>query len=327
VDLTGRIARANHGMSSIEHGVLEIPKQQMRESDEANPRFRESFMQRLRRYVLGTAYALVPERIALLPRLTLLTIAHLLAPEAERDRLPEQPVYYSRRGLVGISNDLSLKSLIANYARGFFPVCHIGPMKWWSPEERAVIDPADTHVGKNLRRLLKQKKFTVTFDRAFGQVVEACARPREGKVPLTWITPMVMSAYSDAHRAGYAHSVEVWDQDGNLVGGLYGLAIGKVFFGESQFSSAEHSSKVAMVALHRHLREWGYHVRDGKWMTPHLASFGFKTMKRQDFQALLAKHVQEPSRIGPWSVDPRLDLADWAAKSTEAEPKLRQMHA
>jgi leucyl/phenylalanyl-tRNA--protein transferase len=302
------MARANHGMSSIEHGVLEIPKQQTRASAEANPRFRESFGQRLRRYVLGAAYALKPQRIALLPRLTLLTIAHFLAPEAERDRLPEQPVYYSRRGLVGISNDLSLKALIANYSRGFFPVCHIGPMKWWSPEERAVIDPADTHVGKNLRRLLKQKKFTVTFDRAFEQVVEACARPREGKVPLTWITPKVMNAYANAHRAGYAHSVEVWDQDGNLVGGLYGLAIGKVFFGESQFSRAEHGSKVAMVVLHRHLREWGYHVRDGKWMTPHLASFGFKAMKRKEFQALLDQHVGEPGRVGLWHVEPRLEL-------------------
>jgi leucyl/phenylalanyl-tRNA--protein transferase len=308
------MARANHGMSSIEHGVLEIPKQ-MRESAAANPRFRESFMQRLRRHVLGAAYALMPERIALLPRLTLLTIAHLLAPEGERrGRLPEHPVYYSRRGLVGISDDLSVNALIANYSRGFFPVCHIGPMKWWSPEERAVIDPADTHVGKNLRRLLKQKKFTVTFDRAFGEVVEACARPREGKVPLTWITPKVMNAYSEAHRAGYAHSVEVWDQEGKLVGGLYGLAIGKVFFGESQFSSAEHSSKVALVALHRHLRSWGYHARDGKWMTPHLASFGFKTVKRKEFQALLEQEVGKPGRVGPWQVDPGLDLADWPAK-------------
>jgi leucyl/phenylalanyl-tRNA--protein transferase len=180
-------------------------------------------------------------------------------------------------------------------------------MKWWSPEERAVIDPADTHVGKNLRRLLKQRKFNVTFDQAFAQVVEACARPREGKVPLTWITPKVMNAYLEAHKAGYAHSVEVWDHDDNLVGGLYGIAIGKVFFGESQFSRAEHSSKVAMVVLHRHLQEWGYHVRDGKWMTPHLASFGFKSMKRKEFQALLAQHIGEPGRAGPWHVEPRLE--------------------
>jgi len=321
------MARANRGMSSIEHGVLEIPKQ-MRDSAGDNPRFHESFMQRLRRYVLGTAYALVPERIALLPRLTLLSIAYLLAPEAERDKLPEQPVYYSRRGLVGISNDLSVNALTANYARGFFPVCHIGPMKWWSPEERAVIDPAETHVGKNLRRLLKQKKFTITFDRDFAQVIEACARPREGKVPLTWITPKVMDAYLEAHRCGYAHSVEVWDQEGKLVGGLYGLAIGKVFFGESQFSYAEHGSKVALVALHRHLREWGYHVRDGKWMTRHLASLGFKTMPRRYFQALLEKHVHEPGRVGQWSVDPRLDLADWPAKpSASPKPAPQPAHA
>jgi leucyl/phenylalanyl-tRNA--protein transferase len=201
-------------------------------------------------------------------------------------------------------------------------------MKWWSPAERAVIDPADTHVGKNLRRLLRQKKFTITFDKDFAGVIEACAQPREGKVPLTWITPRVMQAYLEAHRAGYAHSVEVWDGDGKLVGGLYGLAIGKVFFGESQFAFAEHASKVALVALHRHLREWGFHVRDGKTMTSHLASFGFKSLKRKDFLALLHDHVHEPGRSGPWSVDAKLDLADWPAKPRTASRQAAQpVHA
>ena len=106
-------------------------------------------------------------------------------------------------------------------------------MKWWCPEERAVIDPAETHVGKNLRRLLRQEKFRITFDQDFAGVIAACAAPRSGKVPLTWITPRVMQAFWKAHKAGYAHSVEVWDRENRLVGGLYGMAIGKVFFGES----------------------------------------------------------------------------------------------
>ena len=139
---------------------------------------------------------------------------------------------------------------------------------------RACRDRSSGHscaLGENLRRLLRQQKFKVTIDQDFAGVIEACAQPRTGKVPLTWITPRVMQAYYAAHQAGYAHSVEVWDQQGRLVGGLYGMAIGKVFFGESQFSYAEHSWKVALVALHRHLAAWQvHHLRDGKVMTDHL---------------------------------------------------------
>jgi leucyl/phenylalanyl-tRNA--protein transferase len=291
----------------------------------AEPEFTESLPRRLKRWVLGTAYALVPKRIGLLPRLLLLSVAHLLAPEAERERLPQDPNYYGKRGLVGISNDLSVKALLANYRAGYFPVCHIGSMKWWCPEQRAVIDPADTHVAKNLRRLLRQEKFSITFDRDFAGVIAACAAPRPGKVPLTWITPRVMHAYWRAHQAGYAHSVEVWDKNGRLVGGLYGLAIGKVFFGESQFSIVEHTSKLALVALHRHLLEWGYHVRDGKLMTQHLASFGFKSMPRAAWQELLKKHVDKPGRVGRWHFDPRLDLTDWPVRSPDPSKSARRV--
>jgi leucyl/phenylalanyl-tRNA---protein transferase len=284
----------------------------------ADPIFHESLAHCLRRWALGAAYALRPNRIALMPRLTLMSIARLFAPAGERDKLPDHPVYYSSRGLVGISNDLSVDALLANYKRGYFPVCHIGAMKWWCPDERAVIDPALTHVGKNLRRLLRQGKFTLTMDQDFAGVIEACAAPRPGKAPLTWITPRVMRAYWEAHKAGYAHSVEVWDEEARLVGGLYGLAIGKVFFGESQFSASEHASKVALVALHRQLAAWGYHLRDGKWMTPHLASFGFRAMPRDDFKILLDWYVDEPQEVGPWRLDPDLDLADWVHKESPA---------
>ena len=296
--------------TSVRDGVLEAASQFLDNLDQ-RPRFRETLSQRVRRWALGSAYALQPKRIGLMPRLIALSVAYFFTPEAEREKLPEHPSYYGKPGLVGISDDLSVAALLANYKRGFFPISHVGPTKWWSPEERAVIDPAETHVGKNLRRMLRQAKFRVTIDEDFAGVIEACAAPRPGKAPLTWITPRVMEAYWNAHKAGYAHSVEVWDAEGRLVGGLYGVAIGKVFFGESQFAAVEHMSKVALVALHRHLKAWGYHLRDGKVMTPHLASFGFKGIPREDYRALLARYVNEPGRVGRWRVDPDLALADW----------------
>lgn len=316
-------ARSLHGergsvgaaITKIENGVIEV-EQHVQVCPVPGPRFAETVSQRLRRWVLGSAYALAPKRIALMPQLIVLSIAHFFSAGALRKLLPEHPRYYSKRGLVGISDDLSVNALIANYKRGIFPVCHIGAMKWWCPEERAVMDPAATHLSRNLRRMLRQHKFTVTFDQDFAGVMEACARPRPGKVPLNWITPRVMEAFFAAHEAGYAHSVEVWDSESRLVGGLYGLAIGKVFFGESQFSAVEHASKIALSALHQHLSFWGYQLRDAKWMTSHLAGFGFRNMPRQVFQALVHLYANQPGRVGRWSVDPRLDLADWQQDAT-----------
>ena len=277
----------------------------------AAPRFQETWEQFLRRIVLGVGYALRLKRIALLPRLWLMTIAYYLSPKAKRNKLPAPPRFYSERGLIGISNDLSVPALIDNYARGFFPVCHMGPMKWWCPEERAVLDPAQTHIGRNVRRLLRQGTYTVTMDTAFGRVMEACARPRGGKVPLTWITPQVMRAYWRAHEAGYAHSVEVWDENGALVGGLYGLTIGKVYFGESQFHAVRDTSKLANAVLHRHLVAWGFKLCDCKWMTSHLAGYGFRPVAREGFTSLLQWYVDEPVRFGRWEFDPKLDFVNW----------------
>ena len=269
------------------NGVAHEPDRIAVRPSGAAPRFHETLEQFLRRMVLGVGYAVRLKRIALLPRLWLMTIVYYLTPKAERDKLPPLPRFYSKRGLVGISNDLSVPALIDNYARGFFPVCHIGPMKWWCPEERAVVDPADAHVARHVRRLLRQNKYTVTMDKAFGSVMEACARPRGGKVPLTWITPQIMRAYWQAYKAGHAHSVEVWDEDGTLIGGAYGLAVGKVYFGESQFCTVRDTSKLANAVLHRHLTAWGFKLCDAKWMTSHLASYGFRPMARDDFLSLL----------------------------------------
>lgn len=179
--------------------------------------------------------------------------------------------------------------------------------------------PKNTHVSKNVRRLLRQGKFRVTFDQDFPRVIEACARPRSGKTPLTWITPRIMKAFWALHKAGYAHSVEVWDGSDQLVGGLYGLAIGDVFFGESQFATAEHASKVAITVLHCHLAEWGFELRDAKYISPHLTTLGFRNISRKTFQALLQRHASTEGRVGPWSVDDTIDVPRWKLGLTANE--------
>jgi len=297
--------RFRRGAMTKPEGGATAPK-----SQDIEPCFHENWEQRLRRWGLGALYALKPSRIALLPRLWLMTVNYYLTPRPERDALPALPHFYSDRGLIGISNDLSVPALLANYARGYFPVCHIGPMKWWCPEERAVLDPADSHMSSNVRRLIRRQKFTVTMDKDFAGVMEACARPREHKTPLTWITPQIMRAFWSAYKAGHAHSVEVWDEEGNLVGGLFGLVVGKVYFGESKFSRVRDASKVATAYLHRHLAAWGYVLCDAKWMTQHLESFGFHPMPRDQFLSLLPWYMEEPGHMGRWEIDPALNPAD-----------------
>jgi leucyl/phenylalanyl-tRNA--protein transferase len=275
------------------------------------PQFRESFAARLRRWVLGSAYALQPKRIALMPRLTVMTLAHVFGLAEAHSRIPEHPAPYGKHGLVGVCENLSVANLVDGYRRGLFPVCHLGPMKWWSPAERAVLFLEHTHIENNLRRILRQGKYRVTFDRDFAGVMQGCAEPRFGKIPLTWITPRVMHAFWALHEAGYAHSVEVWDGEDRLVGGSYGLAIGDVFFGESQFSRVRDTSKIATAVLNCHLASWGFVLRDAKWLTGHLANLGFTVVGREAFEAILRRHAHGPGRLGRWTVDGSLDVAEW----------------
>ena len=279
----------------------------------SSPVFAEARSATLRRLALGALYPLRPVSIGLLPVMLGLTAEYLASPQSAARRLAA-PKYRGWQGLVGVSEDMRPEAMLDAYRRGMFPFGHVGPMKWWSPAVRAVLYPHETRIEKNLRRLLRQERYAITFDRDFAAVMRACAEPRPGKTPLTWITPKMMRTFWALHEQGHAHSVEVWDGEGRLVGGLYGLAAGNVFFGESQFSVVRDASRIAVAALHCHLAHWGFCLRDAKWPTEHLASLGFREMPRDQFLAELSAHAWKPGRVGRWSLDPTLDLATWQTR-------------
>jgi leucyl/phenylalanyl-tRNA--protein transferase len=282
--------------------------------DKSRPVFRETPAALARRIALGLAFPLRPIRVRVLPAVLSLTVEFLVTPATAERRL-EAPKYRGWQGFVGVSEDLSPPALLDRYRRGLFPFCHVGPMKWWCPAVRAVLVPDQTHIEKTLRRLIRQAKYKVTFDADFAAVMRACAEPRPGKTPLTWIIPKIMRAYYGLHKAGHAHSVEVWDAEGRLVGGVYGVACGGVFFGESQFSTVRDASKIAVATLHCHLAQWGFVLCDAKWITDHLRHFGFRTMPRDEFLAVLKEHACKPGRVGSWTVDEALDVAGWRTKA------------
>ena len=261
--------------------------------------------------VLALAYAARPHRLAHpLGFLRLAAEKLIHRPAAPFQRRPEEALSLPD-GLVDIGGPMSLDRLIAAYAEGIYPWCHIGPVKWWAPSRRAVLFLEESRIEKSLRRVLRQRKFTVTFDTAFDAVIEACAEPRPGRPALTWITPRFITAYRALHRAGHAHSVEVWDADGNLAGGLYGVASGGLFFTESQFARCRDTSKIAFVTLNRHLAEWGYVLNDGKAMTGHLAALGMRDIPRAEFMSVLKAHREAGRAPGRWQLDPALDVAGW----------------
>lgn len=189
-------------------------------------------------------------------------------------------------GLLAIGGDLSPERLLHAYRRGIFPWYNEGqPILWWSPDPRWVLEPAAVKISTSLHKTLKRKIFNVTFDTHFQKVVEQCAAPRKDTYA-TWITPDIMQGFNLLHRQGYAHSVECWS-DGRLAGGLYGIAIGKVFFGESMFSRKSDASKVALVSLARQLQAWDFRIIDCQIHSRHLESLGAISMSRHKFAAQL----------------------------------------
>jgi leucyl/phenylalanyl-tRNA--protein transferase len=185
-------------------------------------------------------------------------------------------------GLLAVGGDLTTDRIMSAYRRGIFPwYSENQPILWWSPDPRTVLFPARLKISRSLRKTLRRARFRVSMDEAFQQVIAACAAPRPGSSG-TWITREMADAYSGLHRSGYAHSVECWI-DGQLAGGLYGVAIGRVFFGESMFSRVSDASKVAFAWLVRQLRAWGFGLVDCQVYSAHLASLGAEEIPRAKF--------------------------------------------
>ncbi|WP_305908175.1 leucyl/phenylalanyl-tRNA--protein transferase [Methylomarinum sp. Ch1-1] len=185
-------------------------------------------------------------------------------------------------GLLAIGGCLSPERIINAYRHGIFPWYGPDePILWWSPNPRLVLFPEQLKISRSLRKTIRKEVFQLSYDQAFAEVIEACAAPRQ-KQDGTWITEEMNEAYTQLHRQGIAHSVEAW-HDGNLVGGLYGLAIGQVFFGESMFHRKTDASKVVFAYLVKHLIDWRYQLIDCQVHSPHLASLGAVEIERRDF--------------------------------------------
>ena len=198
-------------------------------------------------------------------------------------------------GLLAVGGNLSVSTLIDAYRHGIFPWFNDDdPILWWSPAPRMVFKPSELHISRSLRRLLRKSHYRVTFDHAFSSVIHQCASPRSEEEG-TWITRDMEEAYIRFHDAGHAHSVEVWEEE-DLVGGLYGVAIGSIFFGESMFSLRSNTSKIAVTALATRLQQWGFQLIDCQQHTRHLESLGAKVISRKDFVEQLNRYCSiQPS--------------------------------
>ena len=213
---------------------------------------------------------------------------------------PVSKALRSPNGLLCAGGDLSPERIVEAYRHGIFPWYSDGePILWWSPDPRMVLFPEELKVSRSLRKTVARGVYEIRFDTAFREVMAACAAPREGQSG-TWIVPEMIEAYSRLHELGFAHSVESW-RDGELAGGLYGLALGQVFFGESMFSRATDASKVALVRLVERLRGDGFRVIDCQQATAHLASLGAREIPRSRFSQLLRESIQYPPAGARWT--------------------------
>jgi len=202
-------------------------------------------------------------------------------------------------GLLAAGGDLSAERLLYAYQHGIFPWYSEGQVVlWWSPDPRCVLAPNEFHLSRRLRRELRTSEYQVSFNQAFAGVVAECAASRESQDG-TWITADMAVSYNDLHDKGWAHSVEIWHGN-NLVGGLYGLAIGRVFFGESMFSRVSQASKIAMLALTNWLLKHDFLLLDCQVASPHLLSLGAKLISRPSFQDLLLEACDPPIRFAEW---------------------------
>ncbi len=210
------------------------------------------------------------------------------------------PRLAEKDGLLAVGGDLTMERLLLGYREGIFPwYSENEPIMWWSPDPRLVLYPAELHLSSSLKKKLRQHSFRITADKAFPEVIAACAAVRSKQRTATWITDDMLQAYICLHQAGFAHSIEAWQGD-RLAGGLYGIALGKCFFGESMFAYISDASKVAFVHLVQHLAAGGYHFIDCQVVTGHLQRLGAREIPRAQFLRELKKALLSETVCGKW---------------------------
>jgi len=308
-------ARQNLGVTLLANVEMPIPLSipgagSQDRLDKRAQLFRETLPETAMRWIMGTVYACHPKRIADLPYLIWWTLADLARGGTS---VPDPTATHPRPDtFAGVARAISPDTVLAAARLGFFPWCHFGPLKWWTRKNRMVLFLGEQHIAKRLRRDMKKTDYRVTFDSAFDEVIKACAGRRKGRpYGLTWITPQIMRLYAQLHDEGHAHSFEVWSADGRLIGGGYGLSLGRIFYTESQFSLESNTSKMGFASFNHHLAKWGFVLNDGKDFTPTIDAMGFRAIPRSEFEALLARHTRAGERPGPWTVED--DLATIAA--------------
>lgn len=220
--------------------------------------------------------------------------------ESDRFRFPP-PEKATAEGIVAAGGNLSPGMLLSAYSQGIFPwFSEHDPILWWSPDPRFVLFPEKLHVSKSMRRFLKKTDLQFTVDTAFPEVLEACAAaPRDGQEG-TWITADMQEAYTTLHEMGYAHSVEAWQPEGRLAGGLYGVSLGNIFFGESMFARVSNASKAAFIVFVRDLEKRGFRLIDSQIYTRHLESLGGEDISRDRYLELLREGLEYPTLKGSW---------------------------
>ncbi|MBF0289526.1 MAG: leucyl/phenylalanyl-tRNA--protein transferase [SAR324 cluster bacterium] len=211
------------------------------------------------------------------------------------------PSHAEPEGLLAVGGDLSTERLLCAYEQGIFPWYEEGqPILWWTPDPRMILEPTRLKVSRSLRKVLRKKTFQIKTDTAFAHVIRACAQVRLRDKKGTWITPEMEKSYIRLHELGYAHSVESW-YDGNLVGGLYGIFMGKCFFGESMFTEKTDASKIAFVSLVEQMKNWGVDLIDCQVSSMHLKSLGAHEVKREEFLRRLQAAMRFPTKPQKWT--------------------------
>ena len=221
-------------------------------------------------------------------------------------------------GLLAKGGALSADALLLAYSRGVFPFNDSGTVNWWSCDPRMVLFPDRMKFNRRFRTLLRSGRFTVSFDTVFDEVVNTCAEREK-----TWLTPERIAICNTLHEKGHAHSVEVWNQEGQLVGGVFGVDMGRVFIGESSFHREPSASKVGLVHLNCHLQHWGYIICDIGGYQSYCEPLGFENIPRKEYLKLLKEGTTENKRLGKWEVDELLNVAAWIP----AEPRSQVLSA